>query len=368
MLQSNREIMIRQRRLETFLPALVLVAMLSACTSNSSSQRVETAADSTLTEIIDQVDEALVNRNFARADSLSVRLVNEHPQEFLSWLTRGNTFLRLGRLDQAQAAFQKAHEIRPEHPAPLHELGNIAVAQQEYVSAVGFYRRAASGESGPQPWHGLGRAYLQIGNYDSARVALDKSIELAPTYAGNYAALSELDQIDGDHAQAVANMRRAFQLEPSSKLYRSDYGRLLTSAGQYAEALTVLQPLLEQPPVKAQTLFVLARTLRGLERTEEAAHIEAEFEHLAELEEAVFRLEERVRLNPRGVRDRLSLADAYREGSSPHQAIDQLLIVEMISEPNASLQRNLASLFAAIGNSTESARRIELAEKIEQHD
>lgn len=50
---------------------------------------------------------------------------------------QGINLIDLGRLDEAEAAFQRSLEVEPNHPNALHELGYIAHLRQQQAGATG---------------------------------------------------------------------------------------------------------------------------------------------------------------------------------------------------------------------------------------
>ncbi|NND70079.1 MAG: tetratricopeptide repeat protein [Rhodothermales bacterium] len=347
------------RRL-TVVMMLVCVCSMLACRSGSS--QTELGPDELAR--LDAIESAIASDEIGRALDLATEFVNDYPETIDSWTVYGRLQQYTGDLSSAREAFERAAELNPDEPSSWHELGNIAVAEQRYGDAVSAYRRGASQQSGPQLWHGLGRAYMEIGETDSARVALEKANELDAGYPGSRAALSELYERSGEIEKAISSMWEAQSLDEESIVYRSELGRLLVIGNRPAEAMVWLEPLLEYPPVRSQTLFAMSRALRQLGREEEANHFAEQFQIVSEREAEIFRLEERVRLNPRSIPDRLSLADEYRKLGDFSQAIAQLLVVERMTEPNEGLNRNLAALYLAAGDSARSAARTAAADSL----
>ena len=339
---------------------IVGVCSMVACQSGSSQSELGTDELARL----DAIEAAIDADSIGHALDLARTFADDYPETIDGWIVLGRMYQYTGDLKSSRGAFEKAVAIGPRDPAAWHELGNIAVAEQRYGDAIEAYRNGASESSGPQLWHGLGRAYIETGQLDSAKVALRKANQLDSRYPGSRAALSELYEVEGDIENAITSMWEAQSIDSESIAYRSELGRLLVIGDRPAEALVWLEPLLEYPPVRAQTLFALSRALQGLGRTEEARHFAEQFEIVSDLEAEVFRLEERVRLNPRAIPDRLSLADLYRQTGDYHQAIRQLLIVERLSEPNEGLSRNLSALYFAAGDSVRAKLRSARADSL----
>jgi len=82
------------------------------------------------------------------------------------------TYVQLGRLDDALAAVRKAIESSPERPDYIADLAYVHARRGERAPAVEAVRRAAT-----QPFEpfSIGRAWVALGNADSAFAWLEKS-------------------------------------------------------------------------------------------------------------------------------------------------------------------------------------------------
>lgn len=345
--------------------AVLLVALLAGCGGSADGQST-TEADIEVDRRAIEIEALIVEGAVGDALAQASELVGDYETVSAAWYVQGQVFQSVGLTDSAEVAFSKAAELQPGNPAPWHELGNIAAEEQRYADAVSMYRKATSVDNaGPQPWHGLGRAYLEVGNADSARIALERGIKEDPSYPGNYAALSEAYERQGDIPAALENMQKAQKLASRSTEYRSEVGRLHVINGSPDKALAHLEPLLGHPPVKSQTLFALGRALRALGKDAEAENIEEQFRIVSEREDEIFRLEQRVRLTPESIADRLALVDVYRLAGDTRAAINHLLVVESLTEDNAGIQRNLGALYMEAGDSLRAVERFEKADAIE---
>jgi tetratricopeptide (TPR) repeat protein len=81
----------------------------------------------------------------------------------------GNTYQKLGRLDEAQAAYRKAVEIKPTFTHALYEQGSISFRQGNYPAAVESLRRVLQAEPNHvYALHALGMAYAMTGDKTAA--------------------------------------------------------------------------------------------------------------------------------------------------------------------------------------------------------
>jgi hypothetical protein len=116
----------------------------------------------------------------------------------------GGLALRAGNVADAEALELKSIEQKPVNPASLLTLGDIAILRKDYPAAVHWYGETAKLTPGmPQPWYGLGRAYIAQEKAPEAIAAIERGLlnDDAPKPAREW-----LDQIKG-----VVRRRAAMQ-------------------------------------------------------------------------------------------------------------------------------------------------------------
>ncbi len=135
----------------------------------------------------------------------------------------------------------------------------------------------------------LGEAHTSLGQavsaYDFDFVRADREfrrgIELSPNYATGHqwyaeSGLAALGHFD----EAIAEMKRALELDPLSVIINADVGTVLCTAGRYDEAIEQLRKTLEMDPDFYYAHWNLGQALELKGRTEEAI---AEYQKAATL-------------------------------------------------------------------------------------
>lgn len=84
---------------------------------------------------------AAVVLNLGASAVLDVEILHDADEH----LTAGAEAYRRGELDEAEAAFQQALEVRPEDPSALYQLGVLHRVRGQGEEALAFWRRAAMG-------------------------------------------------------------------------------------------------------------------------------------------------------------------------------------------------------------------------------
>lgn len=98
----------------------------------------------------------------------------------------GDAFARMGDLPPALAAYQRAVELAPQDPLYWRLLAAFCVQNNVYLKEVGFPAALKAAALAPQDALSrdvLGWVYLQMGESESARRALEKALDLDPGLA-----------------------------------------------------------------------------------------------------------------------------------------------------------------------------------------
>jgi len=119
---------------------------------------------------------------FAEAEPIYTALIEEQPNEWRSYFSRGATRERLDRWPEAEADFRRALELSPDQPDVLNYLGYSWVDRGEHLQeGLAMIRRAAE----IRPMSGaiidsLGWAHYRLGNYAEAVDWLEAAVRLEP--------------------------------------------------------------------------------------------------------------------------------------------------------------------------------------------
>jgi tetratricopeptide (TPR) repeat protein len=93
----------------------------------------------------------------------------------------GEAALMRGDLAAAQQAFRRALEISPNDHAAAYNVGEIFFSNQRIDEAIGYFEMAVRIKADwPKPYHRLGLAFLNKGDFDKALANLRTFLELDP--------------------------------------------------------------------------------------------------------------------------------------------------------------------------------------------
>lgn len=120
------------------------------------------------------------------------------------------------RIDKAIAAFQKAHELRPQMAIYYIKMGDAYLIKKNHINAEAMFVKAA--EIAPnEPWIFIYRGDLMkiSGNYEAAREKYLLAKEKQPQLPVPYIRLADLSILEGKTVQAIQELEYIMKIYPS---------------------------------------------------------------------------------------------------------------------------------------------------------
>jgi type IV pilus assembly protein PilF len=147
----------------------------------------------------------------------------------------------------------------------------------------------------------LARGYMENGEFDRARPALIRALELNPRSPEANVLMGLLNESQNDYVLAERHYRLALEVEPNNSQALNNYGSFLFARGRYEEAVQVLRKLVEDTDYRARSQAYENLGLAELQ--------------IGEVERAEEALKRAVRLNFAQTRSSLELAQlSYSQG------------------------------------------------------
>jgi len=154
-----------------------------------------------------------------------------HADDWQRWNDYGIGLLLQGDLKGAEAAFQKVTEIDPKNP---------------------------------DGWVNIGRAAVQEGDMERARTVLQKALALSPDLARAHYFYARVLRSDGNYDGAANELRLVLKQYPRDRVVLNDLGRVLFLQRKFADAVKVLNSVLEIDPEDLQAHYNLMLCYNGL--------------------------------------------------------------------------------------------------------
>ena len=209
------------------------------------------------------------------------------PEGDRAFLLLGKTFLNLNRDREAVAALEKAHALDPGNWEYSNLLGVAYRRAGRMEEAFGAFATAAGNAPwAPRPHLNLARLYDETGQPGSAEMERRLFEQWRPLQRESEVALDMVKSNPDDprgrrnlglayarqgrHAEALAEFRRACDLDPDDGMARYGLGEALHREKRFAEAVESYEQALELVPGDAAVHTGLGRSLAALGRVEAA--------------------------------------------------------------------------------------------------
>jgi len=262
----------------------------------------------------------------------------------------GLIYDKLGRTDNAQAAYEKTLSLDPNFDGAWMNLGEIAYNQDLFRKSLGLFEKELDVKPKPEVWVNIGLAYVNLYKPDSAEWAFSNAIALDSSHAAAYMLLGESYKDGGNPELALKYFRWALEINPSETTYRYVLGSLLYQLGQLEEAVGYLKAATNQRAWHHGSHYNLGMALTRLGRTEEGQRYLARANTLQELQGKISLLRRKARLQPDNVATWIILADAYNDIGRLDRAIEHYKIALTLEPQNLMLHENIAYLNLVMGN------------------
>ena len=189
----------------------------------------------------------------------------------LSKFKEGLALHQQGKLSQAQALYQAAHQLDPAFADAVHHLGIIALQTNRLVESIKLIQQAlALDPTDSSAYNNLGMALEDSRQPDAALTAYDEALKLA---SGNIEALlnrgnvlQTLKRFD----QALLNYDRLIALVPGYPDAYNNRGNVLRALGRHQEAIASFDRAIALNPGFAQAFNNKGVALKDLKRLEDA--------------------------------------------------------------------------------------------------
>ena len=275
-------------------------------------------------------------------------VIRRDPKIMDAHLTLGNWLIRLGKPDEAIAAYKEALALKPDDDVALLNLARLLSGRgrtKDALDALEVFRTALRvNPKNPQSWHNLATLYLDLGRLEEARSSFSEALAANPKMGAALNGLGAIAFETGDVAKAETLVGRALELEPRLRTGRYNLGRIREAKGDVSGAVALYREELATYADSGRARFNLAQIQRA--RGDRAAYLReltecvakapefgACYFYLAREELGAGRLEAAADLAQRGLAAQARsdaaplghfvLADVYNRRGQPTQAEEE---------------------------------------------
>jgi tetratricopeptide (TPR) repeat protein len=181
----------------------------------------------------------------AEAERILRQVASEEPELPAAHVNLGNVLERLGRTDEALAAYGEALRLDPGHDVARLNLAALHVARGSPAEAERVYREAIDADpQAAEPHARLAALLERRSDLDAALSEYRRAVALDPELAWARNNLGYLLERRGDADGAIEQYRAAAASNPDYTIARLNLGNLLLTRGRVAEAAAVYQEVL----------------------------------------------------------------------------------------------------------------------------
>ncbi len=175
------------------------------------------------------------------------------PRSALTHYNLGLLLGEMGRPAEALAAHDRALALAPDMAAAHSHRGNVLTALERDEEAMASHGRAlALAPEDSQPRHNLGLSLAHQARFAEAAAAQSQAIAARPDYAEAHASLAACLVEMGQPGAALYSARKALALEPDLGMAHSALGQALLESGDLAAAEVALNRAVALRPSLAQ--------------------------------------------------------------------------------------------------------------------
>ena len=280
-------------------------------------------------------------RALALADSAELYAIKKDDVYFF----KGRLYSELGRFAKADEAYNNTININPNYIGAWNNLGNNAFRQQNFSQAVKYYNKEIIKNKTSTPFRALGRAYVELGKTDSARICFQHSIDINNNYASAYLNLAQLEEDEGNLNKALQLASRAYALEPNNVEYQYVYSTILVQMDRGKEAIYSLREIIKEWPWHHGAHYNLGRALIQSGQKVEGQQYLDESEKIRANQAKIDHLENTIRALPDDPYSYAALAFALRKVGRFNDSMHSYKVALYLDPDNYDIWNNVANLY-----------------------
>jgi superkiller protein 3 len=218
------------------------------------------------------------------ADAAAARARKEHPEWTGTWIATGKVHEKGDRLDDALAAYNKAWEIEKLEDLRV-AIGNLHIRLGHDQEASEWLRAGVTPDTKPEVVYNYAVSLMRGEKFQAAIPPLRTVVRERPEMAQGWQALAQCLQATGNYAGAIEPFEQALLLQPDAKTAFL-LGSVAQKAGDNEKAISAYQQALALDPKYAKAQYNLALVFMEAKKYPEAV---AAFDALMKIEGPTYR-------------------------------------------------------------------------------
>ena len=347
--------------------------------SHNSNGQAESAADRLV-----ELAGALRDRGDFQSAERTYREAIEIHENVAAWTGLGQNYGRLGKIDDARLAFERAVDVDPTAVDPHYELGNLLARRQMFDRAAPHYERAVAlapehlnahinlaglhtrqTDYGPAQevlrraisslpqvadlHYRLGRIYFLQARHAEALATLEETLRLEPGILEAYDLIAQIHMLDGQVAAARDVVASGLQIDSTDSALRTRMGALQFSEGHRELALVDLRRAIRDDPDNAEAYYLLGRTCIELGREALGEAYLHCFRRLQDNYRPLLDYKTAIVLNPNGVQGFFDLGAVYSRIGRYEAARQAYTVALRIDPDHVDARNNLGNIYLRRG-------------------
>ena len=194
---------------------------------------------------LNEARQLLLGRDFAQALSCYAKLTRTLPGQAVVWFEYGNAASRLGQLEGASRAWERAMQLEPRNAELVVQIGHQYQGLRKPEQARVWFARAAAADSKViNPRISLAVLLEQQHRLDEARAAVEECLAIDPRDDQARYLSAVLDRRENQLEAAESRLRQLIQSDPKHPYVRYacryELAQILDRTGRFDEAMTLL--------------------------------------------------------------------------------------------------------------------------------
>lgn len=176
------------------------------------------------------------------------KLSKDEKEQLKALHEKGESLLKTGKDEEAIKSFVQVLAIDPAHVETLERLAMLYLQKQMYSAACAFLKQLGEITQEAVHYSHLGLAYFQQAEYESARDAYQKALDLDGSRPQRYVSLSQVYKAMGQLQSAIIALNKALEMEKDNVDFMFLMADLYLEKEMFEEVKGLIAQILEMDP------------------------------------------------------------------------------------------------------------------------